>query len=379
MKTIQRNENQRSMGEVRLLLSPPRSGKTTVLLAYLRKEKTAGGWVCPDVSTWRMLVEFPNENWRPFQSEPSEDTYHIGRFHFRKPLFDAQWKRFQNLQLQTEPTCTTWVIDEVGPLELRQKEGWSLVLDELFQLDLRGKLNFNLVVVVRLGYESAFQQRWPFKHIQLESLDQFSERVEVFETSSSINQLSGLVLAGGNSSRMGQNKALLPYEGHPLYRRTALMLSPFCRSVYLSVHPNVMSAYPDWPCLYDDLNLSQQGPLTALLSAWKNFPRANWLLLACDYPKLDSSTIQLLISSWQTDRPIALCSSDQRANPMFAIYPASSYQELKKFYEKGGQSLRLFLEAQNSPLITSINAPISVDTPQIWHDVTGQELPNRPL
>lgn len=247
------------MGQVTLLLAPPRTGKTTALLAYARSNPEIGGWLCPDVGTWRMLVEFPGENWQLFQAEDHADTTSIGRFRFSNQVMNRQEARLKSQQLQAIPQCTTWIIDEVGPLELREQLGWSNTIDSLYQQDQQGTLHFDLLIVVRMGYEIAFVQRWPFSKLKTETLAHFIERNPSTSTPKIGASLTGLVLVGGKSERMGQSKALLRREGHPLYRRTALLLGPLCKAVYLGVNPAMMTDFPDWPCLYDDLTLRNEG------------------------------------------------------------------------------------------------------------------------
>ncbi len=367
------------MGVVRLLTAPPGTGKTTALWEYAKKKANVGGWICPDFSSWRMMVSFPGETWEIFQSESQEYAACIGRFYFRNELFEYQRNRIRELQFNAKPQCSEWIIDEVGPLELRSHGGWTLLLQDLLNLDAKESLNFNLLVVVRMGYESAFQQQWPFKNMSVIPLEAFSKEQGSDEVSDFGTSLTGLVLAGGKSTRMGQNKAMLKVDGHPLYRRTALMLSPACRSVYLSVHALNMTDYPDWPCLYDDLNLRAEGPLTALLSAWQHLPQSNWLLSACDYPQLNSTMVRILTQSAQLAYPTAFLADDGRANPLFAYYPSFLYPELKKFYAEGGKSLRVFLENYYVQLISYPLTPQSIDTPQQWNDVTGKQLPYYPL
>lgn len=367
------------MGQVTLIISPPRSGKTSSLLHYARSNPSVGGWLCPDVGTWRMLVEFPGENWQVFQTEDEANATTIGRFRFRNEVISHQEERLKAQQFQAAPQCKTWIIDEVGPLELRDQLGWSHLIDFLYNEDQQGNLNFDLVIVVRMGYESAFVQRWPFSELKIESLESFNARFPTESTLKIGASLTGLVLVGGKSERMSQSKALLRWEGHPLYRRTALLMSPFCKTVYLGVNPAMMTDFPDWPCLYDDLNLRSEGPLTALLAAWQNLPLANWVVLSCDYPTLSSKTLREFIQAWDTRSPLALLADDQRPNPLMAIYPAWLFPLLKSFYREGGKSLRMFLEEQSAKVISLKFPPISVDTPQQWHEITGQQLPDRSI
>ncbi len=46
--------------------------------------------------------------------------------------------------------------------------------------------------------------------------------------------MNGIILAGGQSSRMGQPKSLLEYHGKPQYQYAAELLNSFCAQVFIS-------------------------------------------------------------------------------------------------------------------------------------------------
>ena len=93
--------------------------------------------------------------------------------------------------------------------------------------------------------------------------------------------INGFVLAGGKSSRMGQDKALMRLEGKPLVLRAAEILRPFVREITLLAPagryenlglPVVADKWPD------------QGPLAAVCTGLLS-SHAEWnIFLACDLP-----------------------------------------------------------------------------------------------
>ena len=68
-----------------------------------------------------------------------------------------------------------------------------------------------------------------------------------------IDDCTGLVLAGGNSRRMGRDKTALEFEGQTLLQRTVALLQTVFPQVLVSVRsyrqdvsvPQVIDAYPD--------------------------------------------------------------------------------------------------------------------------------------
>ena len=134
-------------------------------------------------------------------------------------------------------------------------------------------------------------------------------------------ELKGLVLAGGQSTRMGQPKGLLQLDNEPLYIRAIRNISPFCSSVSLSLRPEQMATFS--PTLPGDVEVIQDeagkdiGPAAGLLSAHKAHPDAHWLVFACDFPLATSGTFEQLVKSYQ--EPLT-CFYDVMAEPLFAIW-----------------------------------------------------------
>jgi len=112
--------------------------------------------------------------------------------------------------------------------------------------------------------------------------------------------LCGLVLAGGRSSRMGTDKAsLLHPDGRTLGRRCHdLLHETGCSAVYLSLRAD--QAVPDGfegttPDLLRDAVDGSSGPISGILAAMDARPDADWLVVACDLPRLDVATLKNLL------------------------------------------------------------------------------------
>ena len=107
--------------------------------------------------------------------------------------------------------------------------------------------------------------------------------------------LQSLVLAGGSSTRMGRDKALLVYEGEPQVRRVAALLERLAPPAYVSVR----SAQSRDPA-FAGLRLLTDGdegigPLAGILSAFREDPACAWLVVAVDMPFLSEKTLRLLL------------------------------------------------------------------------------------
>ena len=134
--------------------------------------------------------------------------------------------------------------------------------------------------------------------------------------------LNGLILTGGYSRRMGQDKALINLEGTTLLDRTYNLLSPLIEQVYVSVRHDQMNEAKraQYPLIIDLLGYS--GPIAGILSAGDHDPHCGWLVVACDMPLLDSQTIDQLIRARNPETTATLFQSidGSGVEPLCAIY-----------------------------------------------------------
>lgn len=163
----------------------------------------------------------------------------------------------------------------------------------------------------------------------------------------SFQETYGLVLSGGNSSRMGVDKSLLQYYDKPQRYHVYNMLQPLCERVFISCNAiqstNIEKGYS---FLQDDDAYSNIGPMAGLVTAFKNFPGKHALLTGCDYPFLTAADLQQFsLHAAVEDKPVAFYNhQEDMYEPLLAWYPWQSYDKLKEIYKAGQFSLQRFLK-----------------------------------
>lgn len=171
------------------------------------------------------------------------------------------------------------------------------------------------------------------------------------------SQLTAIVLAGGKSSRMGQDKALMPVDGVPLLQRVCSIAANCADTVYV-VTP--------WPERYQHLDLStcqfipeipifsspsSQGPLVGFAQGLAQVQTEWVLLLACDLPKLQVAVLQDWIArldSVDDDAIAALTHHSKGWEPLCGFYRRRCLPQLLEFINQGGRSFQQWL--QNYPV-----------------------------
>lgn len=107
-----------------------------------------------------------------------------------------------------------------------------------------------------------------------------------------IQGLTGIVLAGGTSSRLGRDKTALVIgeSGQSMLVRTARLLRQVVPEVIISGR-----SHEEFPALPDDM--PGTGPVGAITTALRHTGTA-CLVLACDMPFMDERILRILLHAW---------------------------------------------------------------------------------
>lgn len=127
---------------------------------------------------------------------------------------------------------------------------------------------------------------------------------------------AGFVLAGGQSSRMGQDKALLPLAGNPLLVHSLAILREAGLPASIAGARSSLTAYA--PVIQDPE--PDRGPLAGLCAALASTSARHAVVLSVDLPLLPASLLAYMLSHAQrTGRPVTLASVNGYAQTFPAI------------------------------------------------------------
>jgi molybdopterin-guanine dinucleotide biosynthesis protein A len=190
--------------------------------------------------------------------------------------------------------------------------------------------------------------------------------------------ISGFVLAGGRSSRMGADKALLSLAGRPLIDHAVSKLRRVCTQVHILGSDPALAAYAP---LIADLH-PNCGPIGGMEAALANSPHPWNLFLAVDMPFLPAAFIYASLNLWlqpgsiqPEDRPpIHLFTADDRPQPGFCLLHQSVAPFLSEAIAGGDLKLMRVFAAAGRELALRRNAdPAS----GLWkHPASSMEIPS---
>lgn len=134
------------------------------------------------------------------------------------------------------------------------------------------------------------------------------------------DQYTAVLLAGGQSRRMGRPKAQLPWKGKTIAQHLMKVVAPFV-SNGLVVGTHDLRLPQGWTSCLDDY--PGHGPVSALATALPRLTTPYALVLSCDLPLLNKAVLHHLLDA-QGDAPVAFFrTSDQQAHPLVGIYAQS--------------------------------------------------------
>jgi len=177
----------------------------------------------------------------------------------------------------------------------------------------------------------------------------------------------GLVLAGGESRRMGRDKALLQRDGQSQLGYVAALLASAVDQVFVSVRHDQQGEperdrFSTITDRYDGI-----GPVAGILSAMDEHPDVDWLVVACDLPNIDAATLEYLLANRSQEQPFTAFRSnyDDLPEPLCAIYRADSHKIVREFIKDGLVCPRKILIRSDTQLLEqrNPNALDNVNTP----------------
>jgi len=107
-----------------------------------------------------------------------------------------------------------------------------------------------------------------------------------------IKDVSGVVLAGGRSTRYGKNKALVKFHGIPLIERVLDVMRPIFRRVIIITNTPDEYSYLELP-MYQDI-IKGLGPLGGINTGLRVIPGSGFFV-ACDMPFLNQGLIRHIV------------------------------------------------------------------------------------
>jgi molybdenum cofactor guanylyltransferase len=146
------------------------------------------------------------------------------------------------------------------------------------------------------------------------------------------NGISGIILSGGKSVRMGENKAFIEIDGVPIIHRIYSLFKELFQEIIIVTNQKELFSNINSK-IYTDL-LPNQGALGGLYTGlfFSNFSHS--FCVACDMPFIKKSLVKYLIKNIE-DYDVIVPLTKDGLQPLHAIYSKNCLDPIKKTIEKG--------------------------------------------
>ena len=178
------------------------------------------------------------------------------------------------------------------------------------------------------------------------------------------HEAAAIVLAGGSSSRMGRDKALLQLDGRPLVAHVVERLRPRFAELWLSADDDARLAFLGLPIAVDAQR--GQGPLGGLAAALAATRHGVAFVCSCDVPDIDLDLVDAVLGGLTGDvDAVVPVTAAGHLEPLFAAYRSSLARTAAEVLASGRRSVLALLAAcrvRRLPLppgveLTNLNAP----------------------
>jgi len=186
------------------------------------------------------------------------------------------------------------------------------------------------------------------------------------------------ILAGGKSSRMGTNKALIKLNGRTLIERVVAKVDQSnAKPIIITNKPEdfMFLKLPSFPDVIKNV-----GPLGGIYTALKHCNTTHCLIIACDLPFLTKELIRLLYDQGLSYDVLAI-DAGNGVEPLCAVYSKNCLPKIKKQIDAGNFRVTDFFSSVKTRVINIFHAKqilhpnmfFNINTPE---DLTAAEEMN---
>jgi len=150
-------------------------------------------------------------------------------------------------------------------------------------------------------------------------------------------QAGGIVLAGGKSSRMGQDKSLMLLDGTTLVERAVRQLQPILDEVFVGGSDLEKLAFLGLNVIPDEA--PDQGPLMGIVSCLAASRFDLSFVTGCDIPEVHQGLVEKMITEADGFDLVIPRSADGRLEPLFAVYRKTVLEPARALLAEGNRRI----------------------------------------
>jgi molybdopterin-guanine dinucleotide biosynthesis protein A len=163
------------------------------------------------------------------------------------------------------------------------------------------------------------------------------------------NNITGIILAGGKSSRMGRDKGFVKLNGVTFMSHIIEALKPLVKEIIVVSNA---SEYDVFKLKRVEDIIENSGPLAGLYSGLVHSETEDNMVLSCDVPLINTVVLKKLIDGFTSETDVIQIESRGRTMPLIAMYKKRCAPHFLKHLEQGERRLRVALQGLQLKTIT---------------------------
>ncbi|MCB0463530.1 MAG: molybdenum cofactor guanylyltransferase [Flavobacteriaceae bacterium] len=181
--------------------------------------------------------------------------------------------------------------------------------------------------------------------------------------------ITGIVLAGGKSSRMGSDKGLLKMNGKTFVEHVIEAMKPLVDEIVIvSNNPE----YDQFGFYRVEDDIKDSGPLAGLYSGLKHSKTNYNLVLSCDIPMIKTEILKKLVEADYENYEVTQVESHNKTMPLIAIYQKQCMHKCLELLQQGERRLRvavnqlktktISIDSELDPFVKNVNTKEDLKT-----------------
>ena len=161
--------------------------------------------------------------------------------------------------------------------------------------------------------------------------------------------ITGIILAGGKSSRMGEDKGFLKLNGKTFMSSIIAALNPIVGEIIIVSNNSEYDVF-DLKRVAD--SMEESGPLAGLYSGLLHSETENNIVLSCDVPLISTSVLKKLLEGAPSEAEVIQFESEGKTMPLVAMYKKKCRHHFLKLLQTNERRLRFAIDQLDVKTIT---------------------------
>jgi len=178
---------------------------------------------------------------------------------------------------------------------------------------------------------------------------------------------TGIILAGGKSSRMGSDKGLINFKGKPMVKHIIETLESMNVPIMIIANND---AYLDFGLpVYRDL-IEEKGPIGGIYTALHHTENDKNIIISCDTPFVSATLLNLLLDQ-SKDQLVTIPEFEGQQHPLIGVYDKRAIDVFKEQISNNDLKLQIANEKLNVKVVSTTEIPKMME--RLFNNINTKE------